>query len=194
MHAGGVRFQLDASFPETGVDTVTVNFDETHLESLLTRLRQFFCNRELFYYKDIRSAIIELFGMDTKFQRFYDRLVETIKRPLPSLPLQAFKGNGRDAVTGFSFKKLMEAQLYTGPLHSERIIDADPGSAEEGLPSSHDATKKHLVLVLAYGAMSCVNNICAMRNWALRRAREAGRVDLFPELKKFDDRSRKASV
>ncbi len=192
-HAGGTSFRLDASFPEEGADSVTVNFDETHLESLLTRLRQFLSDGELFYFKDLRRAISELFGDAADFRSFYDKLVAALHRPFPKRSLQVFKANGKDVVEGFSFKQLVEAQLYTGPLHSERLLEPTPGSAEEALPASHDAAKKQLVLDLAYGAMKCVENIMAFRNWALRQARTAGHIDLFPELRAFDTRSRAAS-
>jgi hypothetical protein len=177
---------------QDGNDQATVNFDEVHLESLLTRLRQFLSDGELFYYKDIRRAIVSLFDDEESFRGFYDQLVAAIQRPFSKKGVQFFKEDGKDVVDGYNLKQLIEAQLYTGAIHSERILSPIPGSAEESLPRSHIAAKKHLSLNLAYGSMKCVENISALRNWALRRARAVGKVELFPELRQFDERSRQA--
>jgi hypothetical protein len=192
VHAKGAIFRLKASFSEDGADTVDVNFDVVHLNELLGRLRQFLSSHELFYFKHLRRAICELFGDDAEFRSFYDKLVAALRRPFPKRFHQVFKANERDVVEGFSFQQLVEARLYTGPLHSERILHPVPGSAEEGLPAAHDVAKMQLVFLLAYGAMQCVANIMALRNWALRLARTTGRVDLFPELRALDARSRAA--
>lgn len=191
-YAQGGKMKVEGSFDKDGNNEAVVNFDEIHLESLLTRLRQFLSEGELFYFKDIRRAIVELFEDDEEFRRFYDQLFAAIQKPFSVKQVQFFKENGKDVVVGYNLKQLLEAVLYTGPIHSERIIRPTPGSAEESLPKSHVATKKHLSLNLAYGSMQCVVNICVLRNWALRRARAAGRIDLFPELKQFDERSRQA--
>jgi|SRR6267142_2850291 len=191
-HSKGGAFRLDFSFREEGPDVVRVNFDEIHLESFLARLRQFLSEREFLYFKNVRRAIIDLFGDDPDFRSFYDRMVAAIGRPFPKRSIRAFKANGQDVVEGFSFKELVEAQLYTGPLHSERILYSAPGSAEEGLPNAHDVAKKQLVLDLAFGSVKCVQNIMALRNWALRQARNASRVHLLPELQAFDARARAA--
>lgn len=191
-HAKGTTFRLEASFPEDGLDVVRVNFDAVYLNELLGRLRQFLSASELFYFKHVRRAICELFGDDAEFRSFYDKLVAALHRPFPKRSHQVFKANEKDVVEGFSFQQLVEAQLYTGPLHSERILHPVPGSADDGLPAAHDVAKKELVLVLAYGAMQCVANNMALRNWALRRARTTGRVALFPELQALDARSRAA--
>lgn len=184
--------RVDFSFPEDGADQATVNFDEVHLESLLTRLRQFLSEGELFYHKEIRRAIVALFADEEDFRRFYDQLIAAIQRPFSIKELQFFKRDGQDVVGGYNLKQLIEAQLYTGAIHSERILTPTAGSAEENLPGSHIAARRHLILNLAYGSMRCVENICALRNWALRRARVAGKVELFPELRQFDERSRQA--
>lgn len=186
-YAQGGKMRVDWFSTEDGRDQASVNFDEVHLESLLTRLRQFLSDGELFYYKDVRRAIVELFEEDEDFRRFYDQLVAAIQRPFSSKEVQFFKVDGKDVIGVYNLKQLIEAQLYTGPLHSERLLSPRPGSAEEHLPKSHIATKKHLSLNLAYGSMRCVENICALRNWALRRARATGKVDIFPELKQFDE-------
>jgi hypothetical protein len=188
----GGKMRVDGSFPADGNDQATVNFDEVHLESLLTRLRQFLSDGELFFYKDIRRAIVSLFEDDESFRSFYDQLVTAIQSLFTKKGVQFFREDGKDVVAGYNLKQLMEAQLYTGAIHSERILSPIPGSAEESLPNSHIAAKKHLLLNLAYGSMRCVENICALRNWALRRARAVGQVNLFSELKQFDERSRQA--
>jgi hypothetical protein len=193
-HAGGSSLRLEASFPKDGPDTVEVNFDVLHLESLLGGLRQFLSDGELFFFKDMRRAIVSLFGDDAEFTSFYDTLVAIIRKPFPERSLRVVKANGVDVVAGFTFKQLAEAQLYTGPLHSERLINPDPGSAEDGLPASHEAANKQLVLDLAYSAIGFVINILVLRNWAHRRAREAGKLGLFPELGTFDARARAAGV
>ncbi|RUO89271.1 hypothetical protein D7Y11_31145 [Corallococcus sp. AB018] len=193
-HAGGSTLRVEASFPEDGPDTVEVNFDVFHLESLLGRLRQFLSDGELFFFKDVRREIISLFGDDDEFRSFYDKLVAIIGKPYPERSVQVFKANGVNVVAGFTFKQLAEAQLYTGPLHSDRLINPTPGTAEDSLPASHEAAKKHLVLDLAYSAIAFVRNILVLRNWAHRRARETGKLDLFPELVTFDARARAAGV
>lgn len=192
-HAKGAAFRLGFSFPEDGDGVVHTSFDETHLESLLGRLRQFLSEGELFYFKDVRRAICNLFGDDAEFRSFYDKLVASMARRFPKRAFQAFKANGKDVVEGFTFKQLLEAQLYTGPIHSERILHPMPDSAEEGLPAAHAIAKKQLILDLACGSMACVGNILVLRNWALRRAREAGCLDLFPWLREFDTQRRAAT-
>jgi hypothetical protein len=184
----GATFTLRASFSQCGTDAVDLDFDVIHLESLLTRLRQFLSDRELFHFKDVRRAVVDLFGEDAKFNSFYNKFVAALGRPYGRHVVQAFKANGKDVTKGFNFKDLVVAYLYTGAIHSDRILDAEADSAEECLPASNEATKKQLLLELAYGAMQCVKNIMAFRMWTLRRARETDRVDLFPELEAFDAR------
>lgn len=193
-HAGGARFTLNTRFPEDTADTAYVNFDEIHLESLLTRLRQFVSANELFYFKDLRRATIDAFGEDPEFQRFYDQLVTVINRPFPKRTFEVFKANGKDVVAGFTFKDLMEAQLYTGAIHSDRLVNPTPGSAEEGLADAHVAAKKQLVLDLGYAAMKGVENVFAFRSWILKMARAKSRTDLFLELQQFDERCRAAGL
>ena len=191
-HRGGGPFRLDTSFPEDGNDTSTLNFDETHLESYLARLRQFLFEGELFFFKDIRRSIVTLFGEDAEFTSFYDKLVASIQRPMRAGVVISYKKNGQAAVVGHSLPELLQAYLYTGPLHSERVVHQEPGSAEDGLPGSHEATRKHLVLHLAGASIPCTTNAMALRNWALRRARDVKKTDAFSELAAFDARSRLA--
>lgn len=187
-HGGGGSFRLDTAFPEDGDDKASVNFDEIHLESLLTRLRQFYGKNELFFVDSLRDAVTKLFGDDADLRAFCDAVLKAAHRPLPKLKVQHFKANEADAITGHSFIELMEAQLYTGAIHSERTIIPTTGSAEEALPSSHIATKKHVQVLLAFGSMPAVSNIMAFRTRVLRLARAASKTTLFPELTRFHER------
>lgn len=193
-YSRGGTFTLEGSFPAEGADDAKVSFDQTHLEGLLGLLRQFLTDGEVFYFKDIRRAIIAQFGASKDFESFYSKFVEVLRRRFSPQSATFLKANGKPVVEGCTFKELLEAQLYTGPLHSERILRPTPGSAEEGLADAHVATKKKLVLDLGYSSMNTVVNVLTFRNWALRLARQKGRADLFPDLKAFDERCRAAGV
>lgn len=193
-HAKGGKLSLAASCPEEGEDVVVVNFDEVHLESMLARLRQFLSEREMFFYKDVRRAICAVFAERKEFQSFYHKMVAALGRPFPERSFQVFKANGQEICEGFTFTQLIEARLYTGPLHSERIVNAEPGSAEEGLRDSHDVAKKQMALDLARASLVCIQNIMALRNWTHRLAQLSGRVGRIPEVQAFDERVKRANT
>jgi hypothetical protein len=192
-HGRGGSFAVSySSRPKRGQDQVRLNCDEDHLETLLTRLRQFLVEHELFYYKDLRCAAVALFGDSVEFRSFYDKTHAGIHTPFPRRPMRVPKANGADIVEGHSFLELLEAQLYTGRLHSERNLTARPGTAEHSLAESHPYVKKSLTNTLAAAAMAGAQSIFTFRNHILKLANAAGQEGLIPELQALGERLRKA--
>lgn len=191
-HSKGGTLTLNSNFPETGEDTAVLNFDEIHLESFLTRLRQFVLPNELFYFKDLRRAVISEIGEDPEFKTFYDKLCTAMNRPFPVTQIQAFKPNGADIIAGFTFAELLKARLYTGAIHSEKRIDPTAPAAFTGVAEAHVAVSKRLTFVLAAASLKVSKNVFGFRNHILFCARDVGKVGLFNELALFDQRSKAA--
>lgn len=184
------KLYITANFPEKGRDTAKTNIDEILLESYLTRLRQFLFENELFYYKDLSRSVIAEFGSDIKFNSFYNKLVAAINRPYIEDQVKVYKADGKLLYHGKTFKHLMEARLYGGAIHSALLVN--PTSDQSVIRASHIHTKKHLIFRVGQDSLTISKNIFAFRNWILRLARNSGKTDLFPELKKFDKRSKRA--
>lgn len=187
-HKKGGIFQLQCEFPETGEDSAVLNFDEYHLESLLTRLRQFFFCNELFYFKDLRRDTIKTFGTSKVFDNFYDKLCKAIKRPFPISPIQALKSNGTDAIANYTLPELIEARLYTGAIHSTKRIDQSAQPAIRGIANTHVAVSKHMSIVLASASMKAVQNILCFRYHIYLLAKDNGGEALFEGLAHFHQR------
>lgn len=188
QHGKGGTLTGTANFPETGDDSASLNFDEVHLESLLTRIRQFVSGGELFYFKDLRRAVITEFGESRDFEKFYSQFVQAMNRRFKSGQIKVFGTNGKDVIDGRTYKELMEDRLYTGAIHSERRLNAEPGSAQEGFVNAHVAVASHLTLTLASASISVIQNIFSFRRWILRVADTTGKTGLFPELSEFKKR------
>lgn len=188
-HQAAGSFRVDFSLPESGNDEARLNFDEAHLETFLTRERQFLFKGELFFYKDLKQAVVEVFGDDHEFEFFVGRLDEAIQRRFSRDSMRTFKRNGDEVLEGRTLSELVAAYLYSGPIHSERILSPKPGSAEDSLYESNVVVKKVLAGHLAAAAMVCASNIFALRAWILRRARSMDAVTLCPELEDLHARS-----
>lgn len=190
-HNSGGQFQTNfASYPTTPAQNT--NFDEVHLESILLRIRQFLFPKELFYYKDLRKAYIEIFSEDTALKTFYQNLSRVINEPYPPTNVQMPRSNGRDLITGYTFSELIEARLYTGAIHSERRLISAPGSSTDGLVNMHQILSLHLSLELAAGSLIACHNIFAFRWLILLAARQSNQINLFPELAALETRARQA--
>jgi|GEM_PF-4868497 len=185
-YKNGGNFQLKCEFTEFGVDSATLSFDEYHLESLLTRLRQFFFRNELFYYKDLRKATKEMFGLNRTFDMFYEKLVKATNKPFPKTNVQTFKADGTDVVENYTLPELIEARLYTGAIHSIKRIDPNAQPAAKGISKSHVAVSKHLSFVLAGAAMKAVQNICCFRHHIYLLAKIDNKLSMFRELEEID--------
>src|SRR5262245_30365312 len=77
-HPGRGAFEHRFEISATSGDSSELSFDADHLETFLSRLRQVCFDGELFFYKDLRRAAIELWGDDESFQRFYDRFMQVL--------------------------------------------------------------------------------------------------------------------
>jgi hypothetical protein len=189
-HKNGTNFSLNTSFPESGADSAALNFDEIHLESFLTRLRQLLFGGELFEYARLIELVKTEFGTDPQFEKFSVDLKLAIERKYPEGSLKAYKPNGDDIIVGRTFSELIEAELYSGKIHSERTLQAKPGSSSEGVAQSHLAVRKHLTFTLAGSSLKAASNVFCLRNHVLRLARLRNQATAFPELEKFDKRCR----
>jgi hypothetical protein len=187
-HKNGGGFQLTCDFPESGEDSAVLNFDEYHLESLLTRLRQFFFCNELFFFKDLRRDTIKAFGTSKVFDVFYDKLCKAIKQPFPKSQVQALKSDGTDIIANYTLPQLIEARLYTGAIHSTKRIDPAAQAVIKGISNAHIAVSKHLSIVLASASMKAVQNILCFRYHIYLLAKADGKQTLFEELNHFHQR------
>jgi HAD superfamily hydrolase (TIGR01509 family) len=181
-------FSLDANFPQDGNDTANSNFDEYHLESLLTRIRQFVTKRELFFVNKLKRAVEEELGHSDKFEKFHNDLKKKIQRPFTKENIHVFGANGTNIIEGQTYTQLLEYRLYGGAIHSERRLSSGPESVQQGLVNAHIAVTKHLSLVLASTSMRVVQNIFSYRRMIFEVAKEKGKVELFPELNEFKKR------
>lgn len=188
----GGPISIKSHLPGTGDDAAELSFDEFHLESLLTRLRQFLFRNELFYVKDLRKAMVKIIEEDDNFRTFYDKLLRENKKPFPQSNIQVLKENGADMVAGFNLPQLIEARLYTGAIHSVKRIDPNAGAHLSGVASDHILVSKQLTFVLAGASLKCVQNIFSFRNHILRLARIKNKTEIFPELKNYAQRSKNA--
>ena len=189
-HKNGGTISSSFNIPASGTGTSGVSFDVFHLESLLTRLRQFVFPGELFYVKDLRRAAVELFGEGAEFRKMYGMLMNELNKKFSEKGVRAFKSDGQDVVAGYTIKQLVEARLYTGAIHSERRLNAVPGSASAGLSGAHPIVRNHLDMVLMTACMGLIGNIFAFRHATLLSARAAGKVNDIPEMKDLDDRNK----
>lgn len=186
-HKNGGTLSLNTNFPEDGEDTAAVNFDEIHLESLLTRLRQFLYDYELFFVKDLRRSTLQVFGAHSEFEKFYSKLMTALNRKYPKGVVQVFV-NGKDVIADRTYKNLLEDRLYTGAIHSERRLSAKQGSVQAGMANAHIAASKHMTLTLASSSMRIVQNVFSFRRWILKVAEDQNKTTLFSELEDFKKR------
>lgn len=83
QYKNGGQITQKSSFDLVNDDHSEVNFDEVHLESLLTRCRQFLFPNELYSLDDLVLSIKEVFNSDCQFEDFHQKLVIYFNRPFP---------------------------------------------------------------------------------------------------------------
>lgn len=188
-YKNGGTISQKSSFDLSSEDHSEVNFDEVHLESLLTRARQFLFPNELYFLDDLVFAIQEIFNSDSQFEDFHKKLVDYFNRPLPKTNVEVFLPNGEPAISGRTIYQLFEMELYTGRIHSEHT--ANPQSHYYPLANANIAVRKAITFTLGSRSLNVVNNILITRNHILRLARQDKKTDLFPALEKFNEENTK---
>jgi hypothetical protein len=179
-----------SSFDMENDDHSELNVDEVHLESLLTRIRQFLFDGELYFFDDLADSIRRIFDSDPDFEDFCKKLKAILEKPFPKTNFQAFLPNGEDAIAGRTIYELIEMELYTGRIHSEHT--ANPRSRYYPLANANVAVRKVVTFHLSCSSIKVAGNILYLRNHVLRLARNDKKVDLFPALANFDVVARNA--
>lgn len=179
-HKAGGMFEVSGDWNLTGFSSKQ-NFDSIHLESLLTRLRQFLFERELFFFKDLRRDLKDSIGIDSSFDKFYGQFNNNLNEKFKRTNVQFFYSDGKEAITGRTFKQLVEDRLYRGAIHSQNLLQFPT-------PSPHAAMASHIDMTLAFSSMRIIQNILNFRMWILKMARDYGKVSACPELIEFDKR------
>ena len=193
-HKGGYTFQYTENFISDEKSEIETNFDETHLESLLTRVRQFVFKGELFYYNDVFDSAEKLLGLDQELKKFYVDMDANLSNPLKSGNVDIVKiedGKGRSLIGGRTLKELMEARLYGGAIHSERLIKPEPGSVFDDFGRGDKKLRHHLNWELAGAAMIMVGNIWRFMNHIIWAARRANKINICSELYDLNERAKK---
>lgn len=113
-YKNGGQMKMNSSFDLVSDDHSSVNFDEVHLESLLTRCRQFLFPNELYSFDDLVLSIKEVFNSDCQFEGFHQKLKAYFNRPFPKTNQEYFLPNGEPAISGRTIYQLIEMELYTG--------------------------------------------------------------------------------
>lgn len=188
-YRNGGQIAMNSSFDLVSADHSSVNFDEVHLESLLTRCRQFLFPNELYSLDDLAFAIKEVFNCDSQFEEFHQKLLTYFDKPFPKTNVEHYLPNGEPAISGRTIYQLIEMELYTGRIHSEHT--ANPQSHYYPLANANIAVRKAITFTLGSRSLNVVTNILITRNHILRLARQDSKVDLFSDLKAFDEENKK---
>jgi len=195
-HKNGFKFKYTERFvfDESGADSIEANFDEIHLESLLTRVRQFISEKEMFHYEAVFKAVEMLFGHDQELKEFFTVLDKKLNQPFEAGNIQVIKmekGSGKILIAGRTLKDLVEARLYSGQIHSERLIKPEPGSVIEDFSGNDKILSNHLNLELAGASLNTVGNIWRFRNNIILAARRTNKIDICRELEEVNERAKK---
>lgn len=189
-HSKGGTITQKSSFDMESEDRSELNVDEVHLESFLTRIRQFLFERELYFFEDVADSVRKVFHSDQAFEDFLKKLITALEKPFPKTNLQAFLPNGEDAIAGRTIFELIEMELYTGRIHSEHTANAK--SRYYPLANANIAVRKHVTFYLSGSSLKVAANILCIRNHILRLARSDGKVEMFDSLAKFNERAKNA--
>jgi hypothetical protein len=185
--------QISVTTEKDGIISADVNFDEFHLESLLTRVRQFLYRGELFYYKELRRSMVQEFGESSEFIFFYSKLTTYLNTKFKPDSVEVFV-NGKDVFKGRTYKDLLEAKLYLGAIHSNRRINSGSETFISDMVNAHVIASKHLTFKLSPTTMGVVQNIFNFRFWIYRMAVESGKSEHLSELVLFGDRVSKKNL
>lgn len=188
-YKNGGQMTMNSSFDLVNADHSSVNFDEVHLESLLTRCRQFLFPNELYSFDELVLSIKEVFNGDCQFEEFHQKLLTYFSKPFPETNVKYFLPNGEQAIAGRTIYQLIEMELYTGRIHSEHT--ANPQSHYYPLANANVAVRKAVTFTLGSRSLNIVINILITRNHILRLARQDNKTDLFLDLKAFDEENKK---
>lgn len=194
-HKKGYTFQYTEkiNYFDNSESTYESNFDEIHLESLLTRIRQFIFEGELFYYRDLFKDIEELFGHNSEIKKFYESMDKNLTGPLEVGNIRIIKvenGIGRILIQGKTLKELIEARLYGGAIHSERLLSPEPGSLISDFNREDKKMYQHLNWELSGAAILTVGNIWKFRNQIVFLARQINKINICDELNDFNERAK----
>jgi hypothetical protein len=184
-HEKGGSFSINVRFTQDSARG-SFSFDEHHLESLLTRLRQVISPSELFYFRFIESATVKVFGLHEETTGLFNTFELYLNEPMPSSGIRIEFPDGKDLVRGRTFGELLQAELYYGRIHSERRLSAYKGTIESQLPKIHPIAQRHLTYELSGRALIFTENIFSIRKHILVRARSTSLTSLFRELMDFD--------
>lgn len=188
-YKNGGQMKMNSSFDPVNDDHSSVNFDEVHLESLLTRCRQFLFPNELYSLDDLVLSIKEVFNTDCQLEDFHRKLLTYFNKPFPDTNVKYFLPNGEQAIAGRTIYQLIEMELYTGRIHSEHT--ANPQSHYYPLANANPVVRKAVTFTLGARSLNIVANILITRNHILRLARQDNKVDLFVGLKAFHEENKK---
>jgi len=167
------RASLNAMFREDATDVVELSFDETHLESFLCRLRQFLSPKEAFHITNMKSSVEAVLGTDQQLDEFALAVKRALDKAVPRGPMEAYKGNGAPVAEGRTALELLEAALYTGAIHSERLAEDAPDASTSGWIDAHPIAKGHLRVVLAAISPAVAQNVFSLRMQIQRRSESA---------------------
>lgn len=184
---GAPSVQADFSAPEDGRDDASVNFDDIHLESFLGRLRQFVLPNEAFHIARLRVAVNEILGGDPDWEAFCQQVQRQLETPFPAQPCEAFRIDGKPVVSGRTFADLLEARLYTGAIHSERLVTSLSGSATSGWRGAHVFATATLNAAVGASSIRVAQAIMNTRRQVYRRWVANSRCPAYGQLSEFEE-------
>lgn len=190
-HAAGGEFGVHFTVRDEGPGAVELDFDEFHLESLLTRTRQFVVKGELFFPESLHTAVTEVMRESEVFRLGYNEIIRRLNTKFGAdrvLRSESGKGRAPDAGT---YQHWLEVRLYSGALHSERRLTAVAGTPEHDVIHAHAVLAGRLSRFLAGASMDVVQQIFNFRRLVHANARDQGpdgAFPFFPEMAEFGRR------
>lgn len=191
-HGKGGQFQLSGKFDTTSVDEAKLNFDDLHLETVLTRIRQVIFENELFFLDNLTQSVREVFPSTPNFEKRVALFQADLDKPYPATNEKAFLKNGQEAIAGKTFAELLKQELYTGRIHSQDTVD--PSSENFGIAEEHPFVRQRITLELAGSSLRVIQYIFELRRQIREVALAAGREDEIASVREFGERCRAAGV
>lgn len=141
-----------------GVDDVRAEsgFDALELETFMVRIRQCVFQNEAFYVDDLQRSVHALLGTNQYFDETCQYLKTSLQHPFRESAIVTYKDNGQPTVHERSYLELLEAYLYTGRIHSERLASVDPTSSTSGWRDAHSFAHADLGFILGTWTMTVV--------------------------------------
>lgn len=116
VSGGSFNLKVDINENETKTE---LNFDDLHLETFLTSLRQFLFENELYYIDDLIESVPNVFGSSPELENYLSEMKRIVSNPIQfDGGIVLFDSEGNEFLNNINIKELIEMVYGSNPFRT----------------------------------------------------------------------------